>query len=110
MLISFATRDFTFVSEDHLDEIFRGLAAARLHANLMQNSALSFSVVADYDETRLRRLREALVGRFAILHNAEGLTLYTVRNSDAASRERVTQGREVVLEQRTRQTFQVLVR
>ncbi|MBC7448494.1 MAG: aspartate kinase [Hymenobacteraceae bacterium] len=110
VLISFETRDFTFVSEAHLDGIFAALAQVRLHANLMQNSALSFSVVADYDETRLRRLRELLSGLFNIRHNTAGLTLYTVRNSDAASRERVTAGREVVLEQRTRQTFQVLVR
>ena len=110
VLISVETRDFTFVSETHLDEIFRALAAVRLHANLMQNSALSFSVVADFDADRLRRLRETLSGRFTIRHNAEGLTLYTVRNSDPAARERVTNGREVVLEQRTRQTFQVLVR
>ncbi len=109
-LISFETRDFTFISEAHLDEIFAALAAVRLHANLMQNSALSFSLVADFDALRLRRLREKLASRFTIRHNADGLTLYTVRNSDAASRERVTAGREVVLEQRTRQTFQVLVK
>jgi aspartate kinase len=110
VLVSFETRDFTFVSEAHLDAIFAALAAARLHTNLMQNSALSFSIVADFDEVRLRRLREKLASQFTIRHNAEGLTLYTVRNSDAASRDRVTAGREVVLEQRTRQTFQVLVR
>ena len=109
-LISFETRDFTFISEAHLDGIFAALAAVRLHANLMQNSALSFSIVADYDEGRLQRLRERLAGQFTIRHNAGNLTLYTVRNSDSASRERVMAGREVVLEQRTRQTFQVLVR
>ncbi len=110
VLISFETRDFTFVSEAHLDGIFAALAQARLHANLMQNSALSFSVVTDFDEGRLHRLRDQLASQFTIRHNATGLTLYTVRNSDDASRERVTAGREVVLEQRTRQTFQVLVR
>jgi aspartate kinase len=109
-LISFETRDFTFISETHLDEIFAALATVRLHANLMQNSALSFSIVADFDDHRLRRLREKLSSHFTIRHNADGLTLYTVRNSDPASRERVTVNREVVLEQRTRQTFQVLVR
>ena len=110
VLISFETRDFSFVSETHLDDIFATLAQVRLHANLMQNSALSFSVVADYDADRLRHLREALAGRLTIRHNAQGLTLYTVRNADDDARARVTAGREVVLEQRTRQTFQVLVR
>lgn len=109
-LISFETRDFTFIAEPHLDTIFAALAQVRLRTNLMQNSALSFSVVADFDADRLRRLREKLIGHFNIRHNADGLTLYTVRNSDEASRRRVTDGHEVVLEQRTRQTFQVLVR
>lgn len=111
VLISFATRDFTFISEDHLQTIFAALSQARLRVNVMQNSALSFTVACDLDADRLRRLRESgLAAHFTIRHNAEGLTLYTVRNFDEASRARVTQDQEIVLEQRTRNTFQVVVR
>ncbi len=109
VLISFETRDFTFISEDHLQTIFAALATCRLRGNLQQSSALSYSVVCDFDADRLRRLREALMATFTIRHNADGLALYTVRNSTPESRQRLTEGRTVVLEQRTRQTFQVLV-
>ena len=109
-LISFASKDFAFISEQNLEMIFSALAAARLKINLMQNSALSFSVVVDYDAMRgVSPLLARLDGQFRVQYNAD-LTLFTIKNYDAASVERLTAGRVLLLEQRTRSTFQFLVR
>ncbi|GAB3634469.1 aspartate kinase [Hymenobacter arcticus] len=108
-LLSFESKDFAFISEENLEVIFGALAQARLKINLMQNSAISFSVCVDYSEMRVKRLLELLGGQFRVQYNAD-LTLFTIKHYDQASVERLTSGRELLLEQRTRSTFQFLVR
>jgi aspartate kinase len=108
-LLSFESKDFAFISEENLEVIFGALAQARLKINLMQNSAISFSVCTDYNEMRVQRLLALLQGQFRVQYNSE-LTLFTIKHYDAASIERLTGGRTLLLEQRTRSTFQFLVR
>ncbi|WP_161889301.1 aspartate kinase [Pontibacter russatus] len=108
-LISFSVKDFTFVSEKNLGTIFKALADLRIKMNLMQNSAISFSICADFHQERLQRLIQTLSDQF-IIHYNTGLTLYTVKNYDAASLARVMDGKEVLLEQRTRNTCQIVTR
>ncbi len=104
-LISFESKDFAFISEENLGAIFGALAQARLKINLMQNSALSFSVCTDYSERRLGILLELLRGQFRMHYNSD-LVLFTIKNYDAGSIEEVITGRKLLLEQRTRGTFQ----
>ena len=104
-LVSFSVKDFTFVSEQNLGTIFSALSELRMKINLMQNSAISFSVCSDYHPERLQRLIQALHDQF-IIHYNTGLTLYTVKNYDAESLQKVTENKEVLLEQRTRTTYQ----
>ena len=108
-LVSFQSKDFAFISEENLAVIFGELAQARLKINLMQNSAISFSVGTDYHQGRVEQLLARLSGQFSTHYNA-GLTLFTIKNYDQASIERLTAGRTLLLEQRTRSTFQFLVR
>ncbi|AMR26088.1 hypothetical protein A0257_02575 [Hymenobacter psoromatis] len=78
-LLSFESKDFAFISEENLEVIFGALAQARLKINLMQNSAISFSVCVDYVEMRVRRLLELLQGQFRVQYNAD-LTLFTIKH------------------------------
>ena len=57
----------------------------------------------------MQRLLAQLQEQFSIHYNA-GLTLFTIKNYDQASIERLTAGRALLLEQRTRSTFQFVVR
>ena len=106
-LVSFESKDFAFISEENLEVIFGALAQARLKINLMQNSAISFSVCLDYNERRLTELLALLRDQFAIHYNTD-LTMFTIKNYDADSVQQLTSGRQLLLEQRTRQTFQVV--
>ncbi|WBO85805.1 aspartate kinase [Hymenobacter yonginensis] len=108
-LVSFESKDLTFISEENLEVIFGALAQVRLKIHLMQNSAISFSVCTDFSAYRLEKLLALLRDQFTIHYNT-GLELYTIKNYDAASIQRLTEGRELLLEQRTRQTFQVVCR
>jgi aspartate kinase len=108
-LISFSVRDFTFVSEKNLSVIFHALAELRFKINLMQNSAISFSVCTDYDAGHLQVLKEQLQEQFIVHYNAD-LLLYTIKNYTEESINYLTTGKEILLEQRTRSTFQVVCR
>ncbi|WP_082685087.1 aspartate kinase [Hymenobacter sedentarius] len=104
-LLSFESKDFAFISEENLEVIFGALAQAKLKINVMQNSAISFSVCTDYSERRIHQLLDLLREHFTLHYNT-GLTLFTIKNYDAASVARLTEGRGLLLEQRTRSTFQ----
>lgn len=109
VLLSLESKDFAFISEENLEVIFGALAQARLKINVMQNSALSFSVCLDGEPTRLAQAVAALRTQFKVQYN-EGLTLFTIKNYTPGSVAQLLEGRSVLLEQRTRSTFQVVVR
>ncbi|MCX2738797.1 aspartate kinase [Pontibacter anaerobius] len=108
-LVSFGVKDFTFISEKNLGTIFNALSELRIKINLMQNSAISFSICTDYNPERLHRLIQTLQDQFVIHYNTD-LRLYTIKNYDTASINRTMEGKEVLLEQRTRTTFQIVSR
>ncbi len=104
-LLTFASKDFSFISEENLAVIFAALAQAKLKINVMQNSAISFSVCIDFSERRVHQLLDLLREQF-LLHYNTGLMLFTIKNYDSASIAQLTKGKRLLLEQRTRGTFQ----
>jgi aspartate kinase len=108
-LVSFIPKDFSFIVEDNLKEIFGTLASLGIRVNLMENSAISFSICIDHNGYKRNQLFEAMRSTYAIRYN-EGLTLITVRHWDDATIQKLTQGREILLEQKSRQTVRMVVR
>lgn len=108
-LVSFSAKDFTFISEKNLGTIFNALSELRLKINMMQNSAISFSICTDYYKERLHGLIETLQDQFNIHYNT-GLQLFTIKNYDNTSIQEILKDKEALLEQRTRTTFQVVCR
>lgn len=109
ILISIATRDFSFIAEDHLSQIFGVFAEHRIKIRLMQNSAISFSLSCDNDRFKIPLLLEALQKNYQVLFN-EMLELYTVRYYNDEIVEKLSAGREILLEQISRNTIQLLMR
>lgn len=107
VLINISARDLSFIAEQHMSKIFELLASHGFRVNMMQNSAVSFSVVVDNDPIKLPKLGKALEAFFDVRPTG-GLSLYTVRNY-ADRWEHLLVGREVQLEQRTRDTLQLLL-
>jgi len=108
-LVSFSVKDFTFISEKNLGTIFNALSELRIKINLMQNSAISFSICTDYHPERLERLIHTLEDQFLIHYNTN-LQLFTIKNYDASGIDKIVRDKEVLLEQRTRTTFQLVCR
>lgn len=109
VLISLHPTDFSFIAEDNLSRIFGRFAGAGVKINLMQNTAISFSVVIDANPDRLPALLDALRENFRISYN-EGLELITIRHHDSATINRVLVDKTLLLEQKSRYTAQLVVR
>lgn len=103
VLISFQPRDFSFIVEDMLSEIFSHLYRYRIKVNLMQHGAVSFSICVNAEMDRVNSLIQAMLPRFRILYNS-GLELVTIRRYTPESIERMTKGRRVLVQQLSRKT------
>ena len=108
LLISITPRDLSFVVEENLSGIFALFARHGVRINLMQNSAVAFTVCADNDH-RVRPLVLDLRGDYEVKWN-EGVELLTVRHPDETTLTNLTAGREVLLEQRSRVTARFVVK
>ncbi|MEO8148948.1 MAG: aspartate kinase [Bacteroidia bacterium] len=109
VLISIAAKDFSFIAEESLSKIFGVFANAGVKINLMQNSAISFSVCIDNDEFTLQSLLDELKKEYRVLYN-DDLLLYTIRHYNQFTLDKLTKDREILLEQRTRNTAQIVIR
>lgn len=109
VLISFTPKDFSFIMEDNMSEIFKALSDLGARINVMQNSALSFSVCLDINESKLLQLVEVLKNDYVIKYN-DGLELVTIRHYDQETIDRVTQNKEILMEQKTRQTVRIVMK
>ena len=107
-LLSIATRDFSFIAEDGLQQIFGHFASAGIRINMMQNSALSFSACIDHNELLLHELIEHLNPSYNVRYNS-GLHLITIRYYTQEIIDHIVNGRTILLEQRSRITEQVVV-
>ncbi|MEI6899047.1 MAG: aspartate kinase, partial [Bacteroidota bacterium] len=106
-LVSMSPRDFSFIVEENLSEIFRVFADYQVKVNLMQNSAISFSVCADHHHG-LQELVKELQKSYKIRYN-DHVELYTIRHYNTEAVKRVLKNKKVLLEQKTRNTIQLVV-
>ena len=105
ILISISANDLSFIVEDHLSYIFSLFAKNGLAINMMQNSAVSFSVCIDNDSQKILDLISELKKDFKVQYNDQ-LTLCTIRHYDQAAIDRVVDEKKILLEQKSRQTIQ----
>lgn len=108
VLLSLRSPDLSFIDEAVLSNIFQALSSANIKINMMQVSALSFSVCTDYNEPKFRRLLEGLSG-FKVKYNM-GLELITIRHYTRADIDSIIAQRPVLLEQLSRNTAQFVLR
>lgn len=106
-VISFKISDFSFINENHIQAIFEHINRQNLIINLMQNSAISFTICMDDNPEKREKLRIALTEDFLIYYN-EGLELITVKNYDQSTIDELMKKRRIIIEQRSRNNFQMV--
>lgn len=109
ILLSISPRDFSFIIESNLRDIFEALSDLGIAVNLMQNSAISFSVCVDNDERRIGAFVQLMQGSYQVKYNKE-VELWTIRHYDEDTAQQLTMGKELLVEQRSRHTLRMVVR
>lgn len=78
LMLSISTKDFNFIAEDNLREIFAVFSENKIRVNIMQNSAIQLSCVIDNKENKHQPLIQALSDSNLKIDVIEGLKLLTV--------------------------------
>ncbi|MHA7131618.1 aspartate kinase [Algoriphagus namhaensis] len=107
ILVSFMVKDFTFIEEKHIHQVYEVLQGLKLKVNMLQTAAISISIVIDSELFKLEKLLTALRPHFEVRFN-EDLELLTVLNLEHGAPASLLEGYEVFLEQQTRTTFQAV--
>lgn len=107
-LLTVFPRDFSFIAVDNLSELFAIFSQYRIRVNMMQNSAVSFSVCTDAEPQRVQQCVEALQKKYKVKYN-EDVELITIRHYDEQTINKVLAGRTAILRQTSRATIQFVI-
>jgi len=109
ILISILPKDLSFVMGDNLSRIFYMFTEKGIKVNLVEASAVSIDVCVDDERPKVDALLETLKDEFSAVYN-ENAEILSIRHYTPEAIERITTGREILLEQRTRSTVRFVVR
>ena len=108
-LIKLSSLDFSFIIEKNISDIFAMLHKYKMKVDLIQNSAISFSVCVFDKFGKIEELLHELRGRFQVDHKPN-VSLYTIRHFQPESATFLLRKHELLLEQRTQETMQLVMR
>lgn len=108
-LLSISTRDFSFIVEENIEEIFKAFNKSRVKVNLMQQAALTFSVCLTAEEKRWSDLMNILSKSYKLKYN-KGCELITIRHYNEPIPKEILSRGEILLEQRSRHTLQYVIK
>ena len=107
ILIKLSSLDFSFMVEDNISNIFKELHDFKIKVDVIQNSAISFSVCFFDKYNNIDALVKNLEGKFKIeMH--KNVSLFTIRHFNEKSIKKVSNKRKLVLEQRTEKTVRLI--
>jgi aspartate kinase len=108
-LIQLSSKDFSFVGEGLTAELFKIFEQLKFKPNLTQNGAISLLCVVDEHAEKIDQLAHAASAFFDVQIN-KSLTLLTIRHYHQSLVKELCTGCEIILQQQTPETIQVLMR
>ena len=109
VLISLSSLDFSYIVEKHISEIFGLLHEYKMKVDVIQNSAISFSVCVDNIYNNLDKLLQHLKAKFKV-HCHENVSLYTIRHYNKLAIQNLEAEKSVLLKQLTPETVQIVTK
>ena len=107
-LMRIATRDFSFIAEEHLSQIFALLAKYKIKISLMQNSAISLALCLEDKYNNIDELNKELQMAFDS-EMVKNVSLFTVRNANLEDINKFYENKNILLEQISKKTIQVVI-
>jgi aspartate kinase len=108
-LLHISTNDYSFVAEHHMARLFTQLSNLRIFVNMMQNTAISFTICVPNVPERLEKFIKLVSDEFKVKME-EGLELITIRHYTAETIDNLKKGKIVLFEERIRKTMQMVVK
>jgi aspartate kinase len=108
-LLSISAKDFSFILEENIAHIFQLISEMQVKVNLMENTALSFSICVDDDFYKVPELINKLSKNYNLLYN-KNVELATVRHYTDEALNKVIAGKEILLEQKSRNTARYVLK
>ncbi len=108
-LLHISTKDFSFVAEHHMSHLFKVIAEHRLQVNMMQNTAICFSICVNDTDSKVANFSRAIEDQFKVIVDRD-LELITVRHYQEKLLEDLRAEKIVLLEERIRQTVQMVLK
>ncbi len=109
VLISLSSLDFSYIVEENISDIFNLLHQYKMKVDVIQNSAISFSVCVDDGYRNLEILLQHLKAKFKV-NCTENVSLYTIRHYNEVAINQLEQDKEVLLKQLTQETVQIVTK
>jgi aspartate kinase len=107
VLVRLHSKDFSFVGEKPVAELYHLFADLRIKPNLIQTGAVTIHVCLDDRADKIEKLALAASDSFDV-QVEKGLSLLTIRHYTPDLLQRMTEGRKIELKQETPDTVQVL--
>ncbi len=110
VLLRLSSLDFSFIVENNISEIFRLLDKFKMKVDLIQNSAISFSVCINDKYNSLDQLISELKPKFKV-QLFEEVSLYTIRHFNSDKSGLLSKkNANLLLEQRLENTLQLVIK
>jgi len=109
VLISLSTLDFSYVVEENISEIFNLLSKYKMKVDVIQNSAISFSVCFENNYNNLEPLLLHLKAKFKVTCH-DNVSLYTIRHFNEQAIQNLEKGKSVLLKQMYQNTVQIVTK
>lgn len=109
VLMELSSKDFSFVEEKPMSQLHEMFAAVKISPNLSQNGAVGLLRCLDDKPEKIEKLALAASAIFDVQLERD-LTLLTIRHYTEEKIKELTKGKIIVLEQKTPETIQVLMR
>tara|TARA_R110002020_G_scaffold303939_4_gene519640 strand:+ start:11395 stop:12645 length:1251 start_codon:yes stop_codon:yes gene_type:complete len=107
LLISLSSLDFSFMIEENIGEVFKLLGRHKMKVDLIQNSAISFSVCIDDKYGNLEDLLIQLKQHFKVAVH-KNVQLFTIRHFTEKALQTIEEDKNVLLKQVTENTVQLV--
>jgi len=105
VFLSLSTLDFSFFVEENISEVFALFHKHQVKVDLIQNSAISFSVCVDNKFKNVDKLIDIFKAKFKVDHQ-KGVSLFTIRHYDDAAIQHIVKDKTVLLKQSYKETIQ----
>ncbi len=107
-LLEISSKDFSFIAEEHIGDVFETISQFGNKVSLIQTSALCLSLCVDDKFSNIKKLSDKLLEKYQ-LEITPNVALYTVKHFQKESYDKVAFGKTVLLEQITKETLQLII-